>query len=60
MFKVAGDDTLYGDTVSGASFFDAVESAHAICCADGNFLVGVFPCEVVTDHCSCVFKLRKF
>ena len=59
MYKITGDAVLYGDTVLARSFFDAVDVASTICRAAGYSLVGVMPPEVVSDHCSCVFKLHK-
>lgn len=60
MYRVTGDSVLYGDTVLAKSFSDAVDVACSICRAAGYSLVGVMPVEVVSDHCSCVFKLHKF
>lgn len=60
MYVIAGDNVLYGDIISSCSFDEAVNVARAICCAADYTLVGVMPCEVVTDHCPCVFKLHKF
>lgn len=57
MYQIAGDKAFYGDTVSADSFSRAVELARTICRVAGTTLVGVMPCEIVSEDCPCAFRV---